>query len=213
MSTWCPMAIALIGKLHPTLSSRSIHIEMQRLRPGETVEHFRSEKRPYAQLARKAARWAADNVDALRGAEPELPTGFLNRRGDNWRPLLAIADLAGGDWPIRAREAAMTLSQTDASEDYKAMLLRHTRDILGDLPHIASKELMEALHAVEGGPWAEFGRQRKPISQQSIARMLASLKLGIQTRTIHDGPEHFKGYLAVDLEEAFERYIPQDPPC
>ena len=103
LSTWCPMAVALIGKLHPTLSSRAIHIELQRLRPGETVEPFRSEKRPYAQLARKAARWAEDNIDALRDAEPELPKGFINRRGDNWRPLLAIADLVGGDWTSRAR--------------------------------------------------------------------------------------------------------------
>ena len=93
------------------------------------------------------------------------------------------------------------------------MLLRDIRTILAGRPAVSSRELMEALHEIEGGHWAEFGKQRKPISQHSIARILASLKLGIQTRTVRDGPEHFKGYLAVDLEEAFERYIPQDPPC
>ena len=86
-STWCPMAVALIGNLHPTLASRSIPVELQRLRRGEKVEPFRSEKAPYANLARKAARWALDNIDALRGVEPEMPESFINRRGDNWRPL------------------------------------------------------------------------------------------------------------------------------
>jgi len=29
-----------------------------------------------------------------------------NRNADNWEPLVAIADLAGGDWPTIARELA-----------------------------------------------------------------------------------------------------------
>ncbi len=30
-----------------------------------------------------------------------------NRTADNWRPLIAIADVAGGEWPERAREIAI----------------------------------------------------------------------------------------------------------
>ena len=55
-------------------------------------------------------RWAIDNAEALKGAEPEMPAGFDNRLGDNYRVLLAIADLAGGEWPEQAREAAQRLS-------------------------------------------------------------------------------------------------------
>ena len=55
-------------------------------------------------------RWAIDNAEALKDAEPEMPPGFDNRLGDNYRLLLAIADLAGGEWPERAREAAQGLS-------------------------------------------------------------------------------------------------------
>jgi hypothetical protein len=32
-----------------------------------------------------------------------MPTGIYNRAADNWHPLLAVADRAGGDWPQRAR--------------------------------------------------------------------------------------------------------------
>ena len=41
-----------------------------------------------------------------------MPAGFENRLGDNYRLLLAIADLAGGEWPQRARQAAQRLSGT-----------------------------------------------------------------------------------------------------
>ena len=36
-----------------------------------------------------------------------------DRAADNWRPLLAIADLAKGDWPVVARNAAIGLADTD----------------------------------------------------------------------------------------------------
>ena len=56
-------------------------------------------------LASRAARWAADHLDELRGADPALPAVLNDRQADNWRMLVAIADLAGGDWGRRARAA------------------------------------------------------------------------------------------------------------
>lgn len=38
-------------------------------------------------------------------------------------PLLAIADLAGGDWPIRARRAATTLAGSVQDTDIIVELL------------------------------------------------------------------------------------------
>ena len=40
-----------------------------------------------------------------------MPPGFDNRLGDNWSLLLAIADHAGGEWPTKARKAAVKLSK------------------------------------------------------------------------------------------------------
>jgi putative DNA primase/helicase len=37
-STWCPKALAKIGKLHPTLDSRSVVVEMARMLPLESVK-------------------------------------------------------------------------------------------------------------------------------------------------------------------------------
>ncbi|HEV3455933.1 MAG TPA: DUF3631 domain-containing protein [Thermoanaerobaculia bacterium] len=73
---------------------------MRRRAPGEHIERLRFD-RPggFEELRRRAARWAADHLAALRGADPEMPGELDDRAADNWRPLLAIADLVGREWP------------------------------------------------------------------------------------------------------------------
>src|SRR5262249_22923949 len=39
-----------------------------------------------------------------------------NRLADNWRPLLAIADQMGGDWPAMARAVAVSMVKTDLND-------------------------------------------------------------------------------------------------
>src|SRR5262249_52324763 len=46
--------------------------------------------------------WAADEVETMAEARPEMPSGIEDRDADVWEPLLAIADAVGGDWPVRA---------------------------------------------------------------------------------------------------------------
>ena len=50
-------------------------------------------------------------IATLETAVPELPAGFDNRLGDNWRLMLAIADLAGGEWADQARQAATAIAR------------------------------------------------------------------------------------------------------
>ena len=70
-------------------------------------------------LKRKCIRWAADNLISLRDAalDVSVPDGLNDRAADNWEPLLTIADRAGGEWPERARKAALALSGNGAAED------------------------------------------------------------------------------------------------
>jgi len=98
--TWCAKAIALIGKLPDTLEDRSILIPMKRKGPGERVDRFQSDKMgpKLSTLKRKVMRWTADNFGGLSKADPEASGELNDRAMDNWRPLLAVADLAGGEW-------------------------------------------------------------------------------------------------------------------
>ena len=180
--TFCPKALGMKGrKLPDTTLSRSIIVQMKRKKPGEQAEHFRCiDDAGLTELRRKAMRWAADNGEVLQNTEPAMPRGFDNRLGDNWRLLLAIADLAGGDWPERAREAAARLSDVADTASTGARLLRdikvafdgedgETGRILRD--RISSAELIATLTSDPGSPWAEW-KGGKPMTQAQLARVL-----------------------------------------
>ena len=129
-STWAPVAIAAIGKIPGTLDDRSVKVELRRRGVGEQVERWRADRAHHlADLMRRCARWAADHLEDLRAADPDVPEQLHDRAADNWRPLLAIADQAGGEWPARARAAAVTLSAGAAAEGRREMLLADIRAV------------------------------------------------------------------------------------
>src|SRR5439155_12893052 len=150
---------AMIGNLPGTLADLSISITLKRKRPDEVVENFRHDRtEDLDQLARMCARWAGDNIGRLRGADPTVPANLYNRAADNWRPLLALADAAGGAWPERAR--AIAAQTVDADQAKRVGLLADIRDVFQarGIDRIKSADLAAALVAIEGHPWAEHGR-------------------------------------------------------
>ena len=65
--------------------------------------------------------------------------------------------------------------------------------------------MVAALVAIEGRPWAELGKSRKPLTQNGVARRLRPL--GITSENIRIGDKVPKGYLLVWFGEAFSRYL------
>jgi putative DNA primase/helicase len=209
-SLWTPIALAAIGNLARTIADRSVTIRLRRRRPDERIESLRHGRTAGLDtLARKAARWAADNAAALAAADPAMPEGIYNRVADNWRPLLAAADAAGGAWPDRAREAAAALTRdgTDDNESTRVLLLGDFHDLFEAEPSgiLFTREILDALHKRDDRPWPEYGRAGKPITGRQIAALLKPL--GISTnQTVRRGVEHGKGYHADDLADAWARY-------
>ena len=105
---------------------------------------------------------------ALGDAKPEQPPGFHNRLAANWRLLFAIADLAGGDWPKRARQAAVKLSQQNAEPSQGRRLLAALQEIYANRAEISSAELVQLLAADPNAEWCEY-RGRTPITQRQLA--------------------------------------------
>ena len=103
-----PKALAGIGELPATVADRSVAILLKRKAPDEPVARFRRREveRATEPLLDRIHAWADANLDLLREARPEIPDALDDRAADGWEPLLAIADLAGGIWPERARWAA-----------------------------------------------------------------------------------------------------------
>ena len=212
-STWTPIALGLIGKLPETLEDRSIEIRMRRKLPGEKVERFRKQQVAAipSTLLHKCARWAYDNLAALREHEPPPPPAALNdRAADSWEPLFAIAQVAGGEWPERARQAAVALVHADGEGDsIRTRLLSDLRILFGEYGGmaIASKDICEALAQFEDGPWPSFNKG-KPLTQAQLARLLKPF--GVSPLSIRpDGaPDRTaKGYKLADLQDPFARYL------
>lgn len=211
---WAPKAVALIGRLPDTLADRSVIIPLRRRAPGETVERLRigrimTELEP---LRRKAARWAQDQAAVLADADPDVPAELHDRAADNWRPLIAIADAAGGDWPERARRAARILSgAADPADEGPAVQLLADLRALFDargVDRLASAEIVDALAKMEDRPWPEW-KAGRPITARQLARLLAPF--GIRPTKIRFGDATSQGYSLEAFEDAFRRYLPRDP--
>ncbi len=206
--TWAPKAVALIGKLPATLASRAIHIELRRKTACESVERLRSDRHDHLEsLRRQAARWVADNAINLRAADPVTPEALSGRAGDNWRPLIVIADLARGEWPMRARRIAQELGGR-SEQPAGIMLLEDIRRVFIEdgSDQLFSKEMARKLSEMEDRPWPEL-HQGKPITAPQIAKLLQPF--GIRPRTLRKGTDTAKGYKLKDFGDAFMRYVPE----
>src|SRR5262249_8978133 len=156
--TWAPKALAVIGSLRATLEDRSIIVPLQRKPRGIKIERLRRRDREeYGDLRRQAKRWAADNLDKLVDPDPQVPEALNDPAADNWRPLLAIADLAGGEWPERARAAALTLSGEELDSDAIGIqLLKDIQTAFGEDDVIRSVDLVVKLAEDPERPWADW---------------------------------------------------------
>jgi Protein of unknown function (DUF3631) len=204
-STWCPKVFAHIGRIHPTMEDRSIGIGLKRKLKSETIERLPSDPDAYAELRRKAARWAEDHKRELAEAEPALPD-INDRARDNWRPLLAIADACSGEWPEEARKVANRLSGLDDDETHSIQLLKDLKKLFkrGGGQNLASVGIVHALTKMEGQPWADFDRGQ-PITASKIAKLLRPFK--IRPRQVRVGATKTQGYKAEQFTWVFKRYL------
>ena len=175
------------------------------------VERFQpSSKISLVPLARQCARWAEDNLPALRNADPKIPSGLHDRAADNWTLMFSIADAAGGRWPETARRIALSLSGEEDSST-RVRLLADIRDIFeregrDRLPSVA---ICDALARMEDRPWPEWKKTGRPITTAALARQLAHFK--IKPEGIRIGDKTPKGYKINQFGDTFTRYLGDSP--
>ena len=215
-STWAPAAIALIKRLPPTLQDRSIVIPMQRPGPDEYIGDRVTPAAldDLAPLRAKAARWVRDSEAALRKADPEWADELNDREADNWRPLLAVAQVAGRSWPQQAELASKALSESDDElGEVSLQLLFDVRKIVGDavnLPSsgraglITSAELATRLGSLGDRPWADW-REGKPISSTQVASILRPFDVRPRVHRFPGGT--MRAYICAELEDVCDRYL------
>jgi putative DNA primase/helicase len=207
-STWCPKAIATIRSLADTLEDRSITVTLQRKPKTAKVARLRKrDNDEFAILRRKVARWAVDNSSKLEDPDPSIPDVLNDRAADNWRPLLAIADLAGGEWPHLARSAACVLSgEGHDVASANVRLLGDIREAFGELDAIRTVDLLAKLTADPERPWVEWRRGQK-LTPKQLGGLLADFRITSETVSVPGLPDA-KGYKRVRFDEAWEAYLP-----
>jgi hypothetical protein len=205
---------------------RSLPVELVRQSREERAARFREReaKAEVKILRAELEAWVQqlDLVDTLRDARPALPEELTDRQQDYCEPLLAIADLAGGEWPARARAAVIKLCSQEEDVSLGVRLLAAIHGIFDSTgaDKLTTKDILEALITIEDGPWAlMFEDQLRQNKLQSAAAKLARLLKGykrpdgekIKPRPIRLDDEVVKGFYRSDFEEAWKRYLQASP--
>jgi hypothetical protein len=210
-NTFAPIAIAMIGSLPDTLEDRSFVISMRRRLRSEHVEEFRlGRTEQFDILRRKAKRWAEDNMQNLKTWDGDVPEPLFNRVADNWRVLLAIADIAGGHWPSTTRKVAQAFSTKDDDGSQSTLLLKDIKALFDEdkSDRLKTQTILNALNNMEHRPWPEY-RAGSPITAAQLARLL--LAFGVISKTIRiAGEKSAKGYTLISFKDTFARYVPDE---
>jgi hypothetical protein len=213
LDTFAMALLAAIGELPDTIMDRAVVIRMRRRAPGEQVQPYRTRRDapPLHDLRDRLAAWARAHLRELQQAAPVMP--LEDRAADTWEPLIAIADLAEGDWPARARDAATTMTAAEAQqeEDTSAgvRLLGDLRAIFGNDDALYSTTILDRLHKLEDAPWADwYGR---PLPTRELAKLLRPYQVRSKSVREHGTGASLKGYARADLHDAWQRYVPPAP--
>lgn len=209
LPAYCAVALAGLDDLPDTIMTRSVVVRMRRRAPGEQVEPWRMRLNgpEGAEIGDRLREWSSLNRHALNW--PDLPAGIEDRNADVWEALLAVADLAGGDWPERARVAAVSLvtSSADRGGSLGVILLRDLKDIFDGAERLPTEAILEQLHELDESPWADL--RGKPLDARGLARRLA--KYDVRPKVYREGAGTVRGYQAADLADPWSRYVTDKP--
>ena len=96
-----PKLLVGIGELPDTIAERCIPIRLERKKKSDETERFRG--RDAAQITEPLRlalhQWGQDLrvINTLSGARPKMAKALGDREADMAKPLIAIADLLGGE--------------------------------------------------------------------------------------------------------------------
>jgi hypothetical protein len=208
LPAYAAVALAGLGWLPDTILTRSVVIRMRRRHNGEKVEPFRLRLvRNEADVIRRMIEsWAARQPRQINWQHLYLPETIQDRDADVWEPLIAVADLVGGEWPSRVRDAAVALvtASKETEPTLGIRLLADLRVIFDTDNQLQTNTIVAALVGDEEGPWQDL--RGRPLDSRSLANLLKQYE--VKPRQLWFGPRQARGYARADFEDVWRRYLP-----
>ncbi len=212
--TWCPKVISGIGGLHDTVVDRALVIRLERKPADQSVGRWRDRDREAIEsLRRRIVRWIVDNKEAILDGRNTVifPTDLHDRACDAWEALIAIANIAGGDWAGeggRAWHASDTINtDTENQTGVREKLLADLHRVFvkaGNPETMPTTKILIGLIAMEGRPWSEW-KHGKPLSPRGLSDLLKPFRVG--PRNIRKSGAIVKGYKRTDLQDHWKAYL------
>jgi hypothetical protein len=222
-SVFGPKMIAGIGHLPDTVEDRSFDILLLRKPKHVIKERFirtnskkgQSLRAKFAELRQRIELWTAQNLDKLKEAEPDLSAiadKIDDRALEIAEPLIAIADLCGGDWPRKIREAVVAVKSGHVPED-DSLGTRVLVDIRRCLTSSMCKEgkiftRTLTLWLAGQDAWRNFHGHGQPLQQRKLLGILRDFEIHQKSVWI-DGQRDW-GFDAAQFTDAFEALPPAE---
>jgi hypothetical protein len=205
LDVYCPKCFAGIGDLPQTVMTRSIPIVMRPKTAFDKIERLRQkDARGEAAVPKMlAARFAQRHLAELAKARPMIPDALSDRSADCVEAMLAIADIAAGDWPSRARLAVTNLCAERKTQDTSTLALRILiackqafRQL--DTDRLATSTLLDTL------PVTEWDDAIDPEEFNAMTLADTLRPFGVAPKKLRLGRQVLQGYLRRDIDRAWE---------
>jgi hypothetical protein len=202
-------------------------IRMQKRLQSEKIAEFRSRTTipEGAAIGEQLEAWARSVFDDAVTARPEMPEGVKDRQADVWEPLLVVADLAGGEWPKLAREAAVAFVKADSQtppstklrllRDLRLVFWENLRTVAETRPKgLITETLMGALCNLDDSPWQTNNKgangAREAFTTIELAKHM--FDYGVEPEQLRPYPgdnyTQKRGYPLAPLADVWRRYLP-----
>ncbi len=223
-STYCPKAIAGIDSLPSTLMTRSVKVRIHRKSKEKSLTRLDQhllESGEFEPVRQALAAWSSQATGLLKQMDPTIPPELPDRAGDNWRALLAIAELAGPEWHNRAVKAALKIEKEfEFDETPKVQLIQALQPVCADLP--ATMQKIPTVNLITGVNRllkdGEIDCLDKPLTPQALGRTLKAFGVKPHKWRVDDEVDEVRaenptprGYFKHELEKLFKRYGASKP--
>jgi putative DNA primase/helicase len=224
LNVWGAVAFAGIDDLPETLADRSVRILLRKASSIDVKDHLRDGiSLELIELRRQLTAWGKQLIELPDPDLPEVLRRQAGRIGDNWRPLVAIADLAGGRWPKLIREAALASLVREEQLSILERLLIGIRaafnaqpkddNALDNRERIRTRTLIEHLLRDEGEEWG-IANGGRVISPYWLRTQLRGLLSPPGSQDWWSGPTAHRvkhsGYQRIQFKDVWETHIPPE---